>query len=127
MATTHWLRWIQTAPSRIDDFWSYDYPIQYKRMGIGKALFVTADGNQFQTVAAMVNDAKHFYQLYRVAVQASSWAQSRGTATVEDPRRVRVDATGDLAGQITKLSELMEQGLLSEDEYMAAKRILLGN
>jgi hypothetical protein len=126
MATTHWLRWVQTAPSRIDEFWSYGYPIEYKRGGIGKAFFATSDGNQFQTAGAMPNEAKNFYELYRVAIQAASWQQSNEVhASVESPAPSHA-ATEDLAGQITRLSELMEKGLLSEDEYLAAKRKLLG-
>jgi hypothetical protein len=63
MMTTHWLRWIQTFPTRTDDFWSYDYPIEANgSMGSG-GVIATVSGDQFQV---RWGKAKSFAALYRL-------------------------------------------------------------
>jgi tetratricopeptide (TPR) repeat protein len=75
LATTKWLRWIGTFPMRQDDFWSYEYKVEYEGMGLGltRGVIILASGHQFQTWSSR---GKRFVQMYSVIQQAMSWEAS---------------------------------------------------
>jgi tetratricopeptide (TPR) repeat protein len=75
LATTKWLRWIGTFPTRQDDLWSYEYKLEYKGMGLGltRGVIILASGDQFQTWSVR---GKRFMQMYSIIQQAMAWQAS---------------------------------------------------
>jgi DNA-directed RNA polymerase subunit RPC12/RpoP len=118
MATTHYLRWVQTFPRRQDDFWPYENPLM-----LDGHVLVTPEGLQFQAPARA---ARSFAALYRVAQQAWNWEDEHA-----DDEQVAVDSSpssvnsSDMAGQLERLGRLFEKGLLTPEEFTEAKTKLL--
>ncbi len=119
--TTNYVRWIQAFPRKQDDFWTYDNPLQTH-----SGVIVTPEGLQFQTSGS---HARRFTALYRVAQQAAIWEMGHPP---EEDVVVPVSApstmpttNGDLAGQLERLAQLLEKGLLTPDEFSQAKARLL--
>jgi hypothetical protein len=85
----------------------------------------TGSGDQFQVRWGVVKD---FARLYRIIQQAIAWENSHVSEQSEDslPKAVSgAAAPPDLPGQLGHLGELFEKGLLTEVEFVQAKKRLL--
>ena len=102
IATTHYLRWIQTSPHRQDDFWTYANPLQ-----LDGHILVTPEGLQFQ---AHRRAARSFVAIYRVAQQAWNWEESHPDGeAVNVPTSDSSANSSDIAGQLERLAQLLEK------------------
>jgi hypothetical protein len=119
LLTTQGGRWVQTLPVFSDDLFSLNWKIEYKRLGLTQGLLVTADGNQFQM---MPGKAKAYRELFYQVAQAVDWEAANAQAPSTQPESSDNDLTAKLRG----LSELHDQGALSDDEFAQAKARLLG-
>jgi hypothetical protein len=119
LLTTRGVRWVQTLPVFAEDLYSFDWKIEYKRLGLLKGLLTTADGDQFQLLATK---AKAFRDLFYQLAQAGEWQVASDSESAQEAVQ-----QGDLAGQLRELSDLHGQGVLSDDEFAAAKARLLGS
>jgi len=128
LATTEYLRWAQSFPTDFDRFTTYDYPITYKKIDLGKGLITTADGWQYQTHYSISGSAKAFYNIYQLMQQSIGWNQSKGPQPSDPPQsnEPAYVTSPDLPAQLERLSKLFESGLLDEDEFKAAKRQIIG-
>lgn len=124
LATTGWLRWVRTFPGRADDMWEYSYKLDYQGMSLTKAVLVLGTGDQFQTFRTR---AKPFYEMYRVIQQAMIWeSQNADQKIVEAAEAASTTSQGpSLTDELMKLVELHTAGVLSDDEFAAAKNHLL--
>lgn len=130
MATTHQLRWVQTGvdlvwfriPWKDDDY--FDYGLAMDRSG--KVLSI--GGSLFQVRGR--GRAKRFIELFKLIQQALMWQNQReAQAAVELQAMAALGSTGasptDTVGELHRLSELRDQGVLSEAEFSQAKQKLL--
>lgn len=123
LLTTQWLRWIQTIPTRTDEYWSYDYSLEISGGPVVGGVLRTPDGNQFQVRWAK---AKDFAEVYRIVQQALIWDSDHAVVPSPAPPSAAGGAHDDLVGQLERLAALKRDGVLSEEEFIAAKRRLLG-
>jgi hypothetical protein len=119
LATTKSLRWIRTFPSRGEDTWGYEYKLDYKGMGITKAVLVLGTGDQFQTYRTR---GKPFAMMYNVIVEAMAWEAAHATEAVLD---AVTSPPASLTDEIQKLASMHQQGVLTDEEFAAAKQKLM--
>jgi hypothetical protein len=123
LATTKWLRWIGTFPTRQDDLWAYDYKLEYKGASLTKAVITSVSGDQFQTWRTR---GKPFVEMYNVIQQAMAWDAAHADQIVVDAALTSATApSGSLADELQKLAEMHAQGILSPEEFTAAKQKLM--
>jgi len=122
LATTKWLRWIRTFPGRADDQWGYDYKLEYKGISITKAVIILGSGDQFQTYRTR---AKPFVQMVNVIQQAMMWDAAHTDQTVVEALSTPVLPAGSLSEELQKLAEMHQQGILTPEEFAAAKQKLM--
>lgn len=135
MITTHFLRYVKAGRLftvlKHDEFWPLSYDIETEGT-LGPGVIRTVTGHQFQIWGMK---AKKFRDFYHLAQLAFSWQ-----ATEAETQRVALhdaaalatvasvapaSGSGSLAAELASLAELRDQGVLSEDEFAAAKRKLL--
>jgi hypothetical protein len=122
LATTNWLRWIGTFPTRQDDLWSYDYKLEYRGLSLAKAVIILASGDQFQTWRVR---GKPFVEMYNVIQQARVWNTANMDQIAVDAIAGRAAPSAEsLAEELRKLSEMHQQGILTAEEFAAAKQKL---
>lgn len=118
MVTTDYIRWIQVFPRRQDDFWTYNDVLDVEH-----GVISTSDGNLFQTSRGR---ARKFAALYRVAQQAWLWEEGHTEAEVIVPGPLQsVALSADIADQLERIAQLLEKGLLTQEEFAQAKAKLL--
>lgn len=121
IATTTCLRYIQTLPTRNENFWSYDYKIDVHG-GIGQGgIIETESGDLFQT---RWGKAKHFRELYSAMQHAAAWEAANGGRPEAEvvSRAPEPTPPQSLSGEIERLAELHARGVLNDDEFQLAKR-----
>ena len=124
IATTHFLRWIQTLPIRDDDFWSYENALQ-----VSGNVITTSDGMNFQVGfgnLGLGSHARKFAALYRAIQQAKAWEADHAQANTPASQNAP-SASGpvDLADQLEKIARLHDGGVLTDEEFAQAKKRLL--
>jgi Short C-terminal domain len=125
LATTKYLRWIQTFPTRQEDVWGYDHKLEYKGIGLGltRGVIILASGDQFQTWRAR---GKPFAQMYSIILQAVVWEASNADQTVVAAiSRPPQSPSASIADELRKLSEMRDHGILTSEEFAAAKQKLV--
>ncbi|RXA19922.1 hypothetical protein EQO05_07175 [Methanosarcina sp. MSH10X1] len=105
---------------RVEDF-PYDKvsSIQYKTGLIFGELTIFASGNKADIQQVDKKIVRNF----------SDYVRARITEIKEHPNHpseVNQNSSGDLADQIKKLADLKDQGILTEEEFSAKKKKLLG-
>lgn len=122
IATTRCLRYIQVLPTRNDDFWDYSYKLEV-RGGIGLGgVIETVDGHLFQT---RYGKARKFRDLYAAMQHATAWEVENAPQPVVVQQAQVADGLS-LSTEIERLGALLAQGLLTEQEFQAAKRRVIG-
>jgi hypothetical protein len=119
LATTKCLRWIRTFPSRADDSWGYDYKLEYKGISLTKAVLILGTGDQFQTYRTR---GKPFVGMYNVIQEAMAWEAAHADEMILD---AAVATPSSLSDEIQKLAAMHEQGILTAEEFAAAKQKLM--
>jgi hypothetical protein len=120
IATTTLLRWVQTFPTASDDFWDYGLKVEVTASGI----LQLGPGDLFQV---RWGTAKRFRELHAAMQQAVLWEADNATPQVAVVETVRANgAASSIADELGKLASLRERGLLTDEEFSAAKRSLLG-
>lgn len=119
LATTKALRWVRTFPNRAEDSWGYNYKLDYKGLGLTKAVLILGDVEQFQTYKTR---AKPFAAMYGVIQEAMAWGEAHAHETVMDAVTAQPVS---LATELRDLASLHTQGILSDDEFAAAKQKLM--
>lgn len=119
LATTKWLRWIRTFPSRAEDAWEYNWKLDYQGLSLTKAVLILGTGDQFQTYRAR---AKPFAAMYTVIQQAMAWEAAHADEMVLDA--VTTPAPS-LADELRELAALHQQGILTAEEFAGAKQKLM--
>lgn len=122
LATTKWLRWIRTFPTREHDMWDYGNKVEYKGMTLTKALLRLSSGDQFQTWRTR---AKPFAQMYGVIQQAMMWEAAHAKQMAAEAVAVSAPAPISLAEELQKLAEMHHRGVLTPEEFAAAKQKLM--
>lgn len=122
LATTKWLRWVRTFPSRADDQWGYDYKLEYKGISLTKAVIILGSGDQFQTYRTR---AKPFVQMVNVIQQAMMWDADHTEEAVVDAVTMTPPPSTSLAEELRQLAQLHAEGVLSPEEFAAAKQKLM--
>ena len=122
LATTKWLRWIRTFPGRADDQWGYDYKLEYKGISLTKAVIILGSGDQFQTYRSR---AKPFVQMVNVIQQAMMWDADNTEQMVVDAMATSAPPPSSLAEELQKLADMHQQGILTPEEFAAAKQKLM--
>jgi hypothetical protein len=123
IATTHFLRWIQTLPFREDDFWPYNTVLQ-----VSGNVITTSDGMNFQVGfghLGLASNARKFAALYRAIPQAKAWEDDHAQALAPPSEEPSTSRPLDLAEQLEKIARLHSGGLLTDDEFAQAKKRLL--
>jgi hypothetical protein len=121
LLTTAMLRWVQTAPFRDHDYWTYDYALEIEGGPLMGAVIRTPDGKQFQR---RWGRAKSFGEMFRLAQQAVAWQHDHSVTTSAVASKPSGDP--DPVAALERLAELRQQGLLDDEEFNAAKRKVLG-
>jgi hypothetical protein len=119
LATTKCVRWIRTFPGRGEDSWGYGYKLDYKGLGITKAVLVLGTGDLFQTYRAR---AKPFAEMYKVIQEAMAWEAAHAD---EEIRNSVTAQPPSLADELRELAAMHQQGILSAEEFAAAKQKLM--
>jgi hypothetical protein len=120
IATTKLLRWVQTFPTASDDFWDYGLKIEVPASGI----LELGSGDLFQV---RWGTAKRFRELHAAMQQAVAWEAENTTPQVTVVETLRANGTASSIGdELEKLASLRERGLLTDEEFSAAKRSVLG-
>lgn len=127
LITTDFLRYVRAgvggALLTTDEFWSLDDPIEFNAFG-EMASLVTTSGDQFQVRSRW--KAKAFRDLYHLLQSAIQWEDSQAEEVHEAAHHGAVSGPfGGIAEELGKLGHLRDQGILSEEEFVAAKKKLL--
>lgn len=125
LATTKMLRWVRRLPTRAEDMWGYDRKVAASSMGPGGILHV-CDLN-FQCKGMFSGKAaKRFVEAHNAMQQALAWesdhTDKQVVTAITEPR----GGGASLAEEIQQLADLHEQGVLSAEEFAAAKQKLVG-
>jgi hypothetical protein len=125
LATTKNLRWVRRLPTRAEDMWPYDQKVSASSIGPGGILHV-GDLN-FQCKGMFSGkSAKRFVEACRAMQQALVWESDHTDKQVVTAITTHPSGGGSLAKEIQELAALHEQGILSADEFAAAKQKLVG-
>ena len=114
------VRWLQRLLFKAHDHWPLGTPMVLR--GPFPQLIVLGDGAQFQNRGLRTAAFRDFVSLYQTLVEAMRWED--GHAPVE-PVPVVLEGAG-IASELSALDRLRGEGLLSVDEFEAAKSKLLG-
>jgi hypothetical protein len=126
LATTSYLRWIQTVPGRRADYWDYSYPIEVVGGPMQSTVVRVVSGDQFQM---RWSKAKALSEIYQYLQQAIAWEVQHQETEAPTPR---VGTTGEFArgdglgSELERIAGLYQQGLLTNEEFSQAKERLLG-
>jgi hypothetical protein len=120
LATNKALRWIRTFPNRAQDAWGYEYKLEYRGLSITKAVLELGTGDLFQTYRTR---AKPFAEMYGVIGEAVAWENAHAAETIIDA--AAQSPSSSLADELQKLASLHDQGVLSAEEFAAAKARLV--
>jgi len=127
LATTKWLRYVQTIPTRADNFWSYDFKVDVSGGVAQGGIIQTASGDLFQT---RWGRARNFRDLYAAMQQAAVWdaenAPEPTPVTVMSRPAPQQLPNSTLSEELERLGALRERGHLTDEEFQAAKRQVLG-
>lgn len=96
--------------------------IQYQTGMLMGTITIFTSGNKAEIKNVAKAEARRFAEAARARMSTQAAAPSARTGTPPAPAGVG----GDLTAELTKLGALKAQGILSEDEFAAAKRKLLG-
>ncbi|MDQ4143867.1 MAG: SHOCT domain-containing protein [Actinomycetota bacterium] len=123
--TTHWLRWLQVFPTKHHDFWPLDTFMEFD--GGVMPIIRLGSGHQFQVKYGA--GSKQFVDLYQSLQHAMSWDEEHLLVTEwNDSPSTSTATTGPPGGIVAALEQLVamrDRGILSEDEFQAAKRRVL--
>lgn len=115
LLTTHGVRWVQTVPIRSNDYWPLAAGIRMSgALGGGGVLHVPT-GQQFQ---GLWTQCRAFVECFQLAQQAAGWAEQAEARDAAPPTPAPV---AGLADEVTRLAELHRAGVLTDDEFAAAK------
>ena len=100
--------------------------IQFKKSGLARGYlqFTIPGGNESRrglTDAASDENTFMFAGNNELALEIKNYIETR----IRDLRNERLSPSGGLMDQLLKLAEMKEKGLLSEDEFLNAKKRLL--
>jgi Short C-terminal domain len=121
LATSLCLRWVQTLPVKLNEYWPYDYSLELDGAYISGGMIRTASGDQFQV---RYGKAKSFVEVYQIAQQAIAWEESQPVQAPADT--IPPAKESDLSSQLSALASLHAAGALTDVEFTTAKARLLG-
>ena len=135
IVTTHFLRYVKAGRIvtflKKDELWPLDVGIEAEGL-LGPGVIRTQTGHQFQIWGVK---AKKFVEFFRLAQLALSWDANEDATEREMLHDAAAIATvttasaapaaGGLAAELAELGRLRDAGVLSDDEFAAAKRKLL--
>lgn len=135
MVTTHFLRYVKAGRVvtflKKDELWPLDVGIEAEGM-LGPGVIRTESGHQFQIWGVK---AKKFVEFVRLAQLALSWDANEDASDRQMLHDAAAMATvttasapgggGGLAAELAELARLRDAGVLSDEEFAAAKRKLL--
>ena len=126
LATTTCLRWVRRRPTRAQDAWDYGWKVSASSMGPGGILHV---GDLIFQCAGMFSakSAKRFAESHRAMQQALIWESTNTDARVVAALTEPPSTGASLAEEIRQLADLHQQGILSDEEFSAAKSKLVGS
>lgn len=135
MITTRFMRYVRAERlmsfmyEKKDEMWSLEYDITAEGRALG--VIETSTGHLFQIWGLK---AKKFTEFHRLAQHSLAWEAEREVGERHSLRDAAAATAlgqqpashGSLAAELAELAQLRNDGVLSEEEFAAAKRKLLG-
>lgn len=121
VATTSYVRFIQTRIVKHDEFFPYSWPVE-RVQSIGSRNVVEVGNYLFQVRSA--RKAKEFVEMHKALLQAHNWSSSRDAQISAAAAQQTIE--GSTAAELERLAALHADGTLSDEEFAQAKRRLLG-
>jgi hypothetical protein len=120
--TSQRIRWIEKFPRRTHDHWPLEFGVVLHR-AFPPVLLIPPSGDLFQGRDLFSSSYKLFVALSQLMAESIRWEAEH--AAVEPVPVIIQGASGSLTDELERLAQQVEHGLLTPDEFTAAKQRLL--